>query len=73
MQDFTPITRKADYQNLSKQSILLTSYYVLVHSSQPSYIASVGGDYFGLDNDNKAKIPGKGSAVGDLFDSKGIS
>lgn len=73
LQDFTPIAENADYQKLSKQGILLTSYYALTHPSQPNYIASVGGDYFGLDNDIEVQIPGNVSTVIDLFDTKGIS
>ena len=65
--------QNADYQDLSKQGILLTSYYALTHPSQPNYIASVGGDYFGLDNDNDAQIPENVSTVVDLFESKGIA
>ena len=72
-EDFSTVTENADYQELSKQGILLTSYYALTHPSQPNYIASVGGDYFGLNNDDEARIPANVSTVVDLFDSKGIT
>jgi hypothetical protein len=45
----------------------------LTHPSEPNYIASVGGDYFGLDNDNDVQLPENVSTVVDLFDSKGIA
>ena len=52
--------------------MLLTSYYGLTHPSQPNYIASVGGDYFGLDHDGFVSIPENVSTVVDLFDTKEI-
>lgn len=67
------VERNTDYKNLSAQGILLTNYYALTHPSQPNYVASVSGDYFGLDNDNKAQIPENVSTVVDLFDTKGIA
>jgi hypothetical protein len=51
---------------------LLTNYYGLTHPSQPNYIASVGGDYFGLDHDDVVDIPSNVSTVVDLFDTKNI-
>jgi acid phosphatase len=62
-----------DIQNLTKSGVLLTSYYGLTHPSQPNYIASVGGDYFGLNSDGVVDIPPNVSTVVDLFDTKGIS
>ena len=62
----------SDISALTKQGILLTQYYGLTHPSQPNYIASVGGDYFGLDNDNFARIPQNVSTLVDLFDTKNI-
>lgn len=72
-QDFISVTNNADFQTLAESGILLTSYYALTHPSQPNYIASVGGDYFGLDNDIDVQIPENVSTVVDLFDSRGIS
>lgn len=62
-----------DYKNLTAQGILLTNYYALTHPSQPNYIASVSGDYFGLDNDNEVHIPEMVSTVVDLFEAKSIA
>jgi acid phosphatase len=57
---------------LTKQGILLTEYYGLTHPSQPNYIASVGGDYFGLNHDGVVRIPQNVSTLVDLFDTKNI-
>ncbi|KAG6830001.1 hypothetical protein H0H92_002692 [Tricholoma furcatifolium] len=58
---------------LSKQGILLTNYYGVTHPSQPNYVSSVGGDYFGIDNDNLLNVPSNVSTVVDLLEDKGIS
>jgi hypothetical protein len=52
---------------------LLTEYFGLTHPSQPNYVASIGGDYFGLNNDDFVRIPENVSTVVDLFDTKGIA
>jgi acid phosphatase len=58
---------------LTKEGILLTSYYGLTHPSQPNYVASVGGDYFGLNHDGFVRIPKNVSTLIDLLDTKAIS
>ena len=58
---------------MSRDGLLLSNYYALTHPSQPNYIASVGGDYFGLDNDGIVSIPRNVSTLVDLFDTKGIT
>jgi hypothetical protein len=63
----------SDITDLAKQGILLTEYFGLTHPSQPNYIASVGGDYFGLNHDGFVRIPENVSTVVDLFDTKGIT
>ena len=62
-----------DFQNLASTGLLLSNYYALSHPSQPNYIASVGGDYFGLDSDDVVNIPKNVSTVVDVFDTKGIT
>ena len=57
---------------MAKQGVLLTNYFGLTHPSQPNYVASVGGDYFGLDNDGMVTIPANVSTLVDLLDSKAI-
>ena len=50
----------------------MTEYYGLTHPSQPNYIASVGGDYFGLNHDAFVRIPQNVSTLVDLFDTQNI-
>lgn len=45
----------------------------MTHPSQPNYAAAVGGDYFGMDNDDFLRIPGNISTVVDLLDTRNIS
>ena len=72
-QDYSKVSVNTDITDLAKQGILLTEYFGLSHPSEPNYIASVGGDYFGLNNDDFVRIPENVSTVVDLFDTKGIT
>jgi acid phosphatase len=58
---------------LAKQGILLNNSYAVTHPSEPNYIACVGGEYFGMDNDNFNAIPQNVSTVVDLLEDKWIS
>jgi acid phosphatase len=53
--------------------ITLTNYWATTHPSEPNYCAVVGGDNFGMDNDDFHSIPSNVSTVVDLLDTKGIS
>lgn len=59
--------------DMAKQGIRLDRYYAQTHPSQPNYIAAVGGDYFGMDHDERMRIPENVSTVVDLLDTRGIS
>jgi acid phosphatase len=58
---------------LAKEGVLMTNKYAVTHPSEPNYIASVGGDDFGMDNDNFNALPQNVSTVVDLLEDKGIS
>lgn len=58
---------------LAEQGITLTNYWALTHPSEPNYLASVGGDYFALDDDRFISMPSNVSNIVDLLDTKGIS
>jgi hypothetical protein len=47
------------FQSLASQGILLDSYYGVTHPSEPNYVATVGGDFWGMANDNLFNIPKK--------------
>lgn len=55
-----------------KEGILLKQYYAQTHNSQANYVASVGGDYFGLNHDEPVEIPSNVSTLIDLLDTQNI-
>lgn len=59
-------------KEIVKHGILLTEYHGLTHPSQPNYVASVGGDYFGLNHDEFVQVPTNVSTLVDLLDTKNI-
>jgi acid phosphatase len=63
----------ANFAKLIKQGILLENYFSTTHPSEPSYVAVVGGENFGMDNDKLTEIPANVSTVVDLLDTKCIS
>ncbi|KAF5869718.1 putative acid phosphatase-like protein [Botrytis fragariae] len=72
-QDDSKVEANADILNFTAQGILLENYYGLTHPSQPNYIASVGGDFFGLNHDEFVRIPHNVTTVVDLFEDAGIT
>jgi len=63
----------ANFKALTKQGLHLTNYFAVTHPSQPNYVASVGGEYFGMDNDDLSRLPPNISSIVDLLEDKGIS
>ncbi|KAK0534178.1 hypothetical protein OC842_002711 [Tilletia horrida] len=61
------------FMDLAKQGLTLTSSYAVTHPSEPNYIASVTGDFFGLADDSFNYIPSNITSVFDLLDEKSIS
>jgi acid phosphatase len=72
-QDYAMAASDPNMQFLATQGITLTNFHAVTHPSQPNYVASVGGDIFGMDNDDINSIPANISTVVDLLDTKGIS
>lgn len=62
-----------DLHWLSKYGITLTNYWALAHPSEPNYIASVGGDTFGLEEDVFIRLPSNVTTIVDLLEDKNIS
>lgn len=58
---------------LAKKGITLENYFALTHPSEPNYIASHGGDYFGMDNDKQSFIDANVSTIVDLLEEKNIA
>lgn len=71
--DFSQASSNSVFQNLTANGILLNSYYGVTHPSEPNYIASVGGDFFGLASDVLTYVPDNISTIVDLLDAKSIS
>ncbi|KAF8812749.1 acid phosphatase [Phlegmacium glaucopus] len=71
--DFSKAVADPNIAALAKKGILLTNYFAVTHPSEPNYVSVVGGEYFGMDNDNLNSIPANVSTVVDLLESKGIS
>ncbi|KAJ9627067.1 hypothetical protein H2203_003528 [Taxawa tesnikishii (nom. ined.)] len=58
---------------LAQKGITLTNYFGVTHPSEPNYVASHGGDNFGMDNDNFNRIASNVSSLVDLLEDKGVS
>jgi len=71
--DFAGAAADPNFQFITKQGLQLTNYFAVTHPSEPNYIASVGGEYFGMQNDNLNQIPQNVSTLVDLLEEKGIS
>ncbi|GLB44907.1 putative phosphoesterase family protein [Lyophyllum shimeji] len=71
--DFDAAFADPSLQALAKQGLTLTNYFAVTHPSEPNYVASVGGEYFGMNNDNLNNVPANVSSVVDLLEDKEIS
>ncbi|OWB74507.1 hypothetical protein B5S31_g4306 [[Candida] boidinii] len=71
--DYDKAFDEEDFQWIAEQGITLTNYWAVTHPSEPNYMASVGGDYFALDDDRFIALPENISTVVDLLEEKGIS
>ncbi|KAG6808338.1 hypothetical protein H0H93_000245, partial [Arthromyces matolae] len=71
--DYTKAAADTNLKALAAKGLTLTNYYAVSHPSQPNYVASVGGDFFGLDSDNTVAVPSNVSTIVDLLEDKGIS
>ncbi|MCJ1309814.1 hypothetical protein MMC25_003475 [Agyrium rufum] len=71
--DYTMAVGDPNLASLAKQGILLENYFGVTHPSEPNYAAAIGGDTFGMDNDNFNQVPSNISTVIDLLEDKGIS
>ncbi|KAL7267788.1 hypothetical protein RUND412_009610 [Rhizina undulata] len=58
---------------LATKGITLSNYFSVTHPSMPNYIASVTGEYFGVNNDEYTQLPANISSVADLLEDKGIT
>ncbi|KAJ7263888.1 phosphoesterase family-domain-containing protein [Mycena rebaudengoi] len=71
--DFDTAASTPIFESLAEQGILLTNYNAVTHPSEPNYIAAVGGDFFGMHDDNMYHVPSNISTVVDLLEDKGVT
>ncbi|KAJ7302138.1 phosphoesterase family-domain-containing protein [Mycena albidolilacea] len=71
--DFETAASTPIFEALAEQGILLTNYNSLTHPSEPNYVAAIGGDFFGMHDDNMYHIPSNITTVVDLLEDKDIS
>ncbi|KAK8254111.1 phosphoesterase-like protein [Phyllosticta capitalensis] len=58
---------------LAAQGITLDSYHAVTHPSQPNYLASISGDYQGMNHDELSNFPSNVSTVLDLLEAQDVS
>jgi len=71
--DFNVASTSPTFMNLAQQGITLNNYFATTHPSEPNYVASIGGDFFGMGDDNLYNIPPNISTIVDLLEAKQIS
>ncbi|KAF9111153.1 hypothetical protein BGX27_005334 [Mortierella sp. AM989] len=60
-------------QKFLPESILLTNYNAVTHPSEPNYLAAVGGDYYGLNDDDFHSLPANYTTIVDLLEPKNLT
>lgn len=71
--DYTLAAGDPNLAYFAKKGITLSNLFAVTHPSEPNYASAIGGDYFGMDNDNFNAFPSNVSTVIDLLEEKGIS
>lgn len=71
--DYDKAVGDPNLASLASKGVTLSNYFGVTHPSEPNYVASIGGEYFGMDNDNFNEVPSNISSVIDLLEDKGIS
>lgn len=71
--DYTLAAGDPNLTWLAKKGITLSNQFAVTHPSEPNYVAAIGGDYFGMNNDNMNFFDRNVSTIMDLLDAKDIS
>lgn len=71
--DFNVANSTPEFRALAEQGILLENYYSLTHPSQPNYMASIAGSYWGAADDNEYDIPSNIGTMVDLLELGNVS
>ncbi|KAL7927531.1 phosphoesterase family domain-containing protein [Trichoderma austrokoningii] len=72
-QDFDKADGDRKFSFFAEKGITLTNLFSVTHPSQPNYLASITGDYFGMQNDDLYATDFNVSTVIDLLEDRGIS
>ena len=57
--DYNDAATSSAFRDLKEQGILLGNFFAVTHPSEPNYAAVVGGDFWGMGDDNLYNIPAK--------------
>ncbi|KAK6971692.1 phosphoesterase family-domain-containing protein [Favolaschia claudopus] len=71
--DFATAASTPVFESLAEQGILLTNYMAVTHPSEPNYVAAIGGDFFGMHDDNMYHVPSNISTVVDLLEERAVT
>ncbi|PWY97403.1 hypothetical protein BCV70DRAFT_67092 [Testicularia cyperi] len=69
--DYESAATTTAMQALQPQGVLFDQYYAVTHPSEPNYISSIAGDFFGLADDSFYHIPTNITTLFDLLDDGG--
>lgn len=67
--DYDSAATTSAMQALQPQGVLLDQFYGVTHPSEPNYVASVAGDFFGMADDAFYHLPSNITTLFDLFDN----
>jgi len=70
-QGYSKTIRNKDFKSFADKGKILTNYFAITHPSEPNYIAQIGGDYFGIQDDSVHNL--NNSNLVDLLEDNGIS
>ncbi|KAJ9112662.1 hypothetical protein QFC19_000682 [Naganishia cerealis] len=71
--DFDAAQASTTFSKLASEGILLTNYNGVTHPSEPNYVASIAGDFFGMSDDSFYALPGNVSTQVDLLEAHNVS
>ncbi|KAF9343132.1 hypothetical protein BGX26_006217 [Mortierella sp. AD094] len=71
--DYALAYSDSSFQSLMSNGILLDNYHGLAHPSQPNYIATIGGDNFGITDDSTRSLGSSYSTIVDLLEAKQLT
>jgi len=71
--DFDMAAADPNFAFFAEKGVVLENLFSVTHPSEPNYMATMGGDYYGLDGDPFTQVPQNVSTIADLLEDKGIS